>query len=254
MNNESVPNSAVLDCQRTHRSVRKYTGEPIDDALLTTLIQAAQCAASSSFIQAYSLVRVNRPEARSRIAKAAGGQRWIEQAAVFFVCCADLRRIDHACQDQGRGELEGWSEHSLAAVVDCALFGQNLLLAAESVGLGGLFIGGIRNDPQQIVVELALPSLVLPVFGLCLGWPSEQALQQAVKPRMPAELILHQDRYRDVDPAEIGAYDATMASYYRERGTNARMDDWSAATANAIQGKKRKHMLDFMRGRGFFKR
>jgi len=249
-----TPDSPVLDCQRAHRSVRQYTGEPIDDGLLTTLIESAQGAATSSFIQAYSLVRVNRPEARARIAKAAGGQRWIEQAAVFLICCADLRRIAQACRKHGRGELEGWSEHSLAAVVDCALLGQNLMLAAESVGLGGVFIGGIRNEPQVIVDELVLPEQVLPLFGLCLGWPSEKAQQQAVKPRMPAELILHQDRYRQPDPDEIGAYDATMAAYYRERSSNARVDDWSAAAANAIQGKKRKHMLDFMHARGFFKR
>jgi nitroreductase len=254
MTNASNPNSPVLDCQRTHRSVRDYTGESIDEALLTTLIEAAQGASSSNFIQAYSLIRVNRPEARARIAKAAGGQRWVEQAAVFLVCCADLRRIDHACRAHDRGQLDGWTEHSLAAVIDCALFGQNLLLAAESLGLGGLFIGGIRNDPQVVVDELVLPDLVLPVFGLCLGWPSEQARQQAVKPRMPVELILHQDRYHDPEPDAIGAYDATMATYYRERSSNARLDDWSAATANSVQGKKRKHMLEFMHARGFFKR
>lgn len=254
MSNSTDFNSPVIDCQRAHRSVRHYTDEPITDSLLAMLIESAQSAASSSFIQAYSVVRVNRPVARERIAKAAGGQRWIEQAPVFLVCCADLRRIDLACREQDRGELEGWSEHSLAAVVDCALFGQNLLLAAESIGLGGVFIGGIRNEPQVIADELALPDLVMPVFGLCLGWPNERALQQPVKPRMPVELILHQDRYREADTDAIGAYDATMAIYYRERGAGARMDDWSAATANAIQGKKRKHMLDFMRDCGFFKR
>jgi nitroreductase len=243
-----------MDLQRVHHSVRDYTAEPVDDALLERLIQSAQGAASSSFIQAYSLVRVHRPEARARIAGAAGGQRWIEQAPVFLVCCADLRRVDHACRAQGRGELDGWAEHSVAAIVDCALFAQNLMLAAESVGLGAVFIGGIRNDPQAVVDTLVLPEWVLPLFGLCLGWPSEQARQQPVKPRMPVELILHQDRYRDPDPAELGAYDATMAAYYRGRGTNARLDDWSAATANAVQGKKRKHMLDFLRTRGFFRR
>lgn len=254
MTNSIPPSAPVLDCQHAHRSIRDYTDEPIDDRLLASLIESAQGAPSSGFIQAYSIVRVNRSEPRARIAKAAGGQRWIEQAPVFLICCADLRRIDHASRQQGRGELEGWSEHSLAAVIDCTLFAQNLLLAAESVGLGGVLIGGIRNDPQVIVDELVLPELVLPVFGLCLGWPSADARQQTVKPRMPIDLILHQDRYRDPDPSAIGAYDATMANYYRERGTNARVDDWSAATANAVQGKKRKHMLGFMRERGFFRR
>ncbi len=90
------------------------------------------------------------------------------------------------------------------------------------------------------------------LFSPSLPW--EEALEQAVKPRMPVELILHKDRYRDPDPDEIGAYDAAMSEYYRGRGANARVDDWSAATANAVQGKKRKHVLDFVHGLGFFKR
>ena len=176
MSNSTDFNSPVIDCQRAHRSVRHYTDEPITDSLLAMLIESAQSAASSSFIQAYSVVRVNRPVARERIAKAAGGQRWIEQAPVFLVCCADLRRIDLACREQDRGELEGWSEHSLAAVVDCALFGQNLLLGRGVHWAGGSLYRRNPHEPQVIADELALPDLVMPVFGLCLGWPERACL------------------------------------------------------------------------------
>ncbi len=241
----------VIDLQRRHSSVRSYTGEPIAPELLAELIQAGQGAASSSFIQAYSVVRVTRPEARAAIAAAAGNQPWIEQAAEFLVYCADLRRIDRACREQDRGALEGWSEHALAAVVDVALMAQNVLVAAESVGLGGVFIGGIRNAPEVIAEQLELPDLVVPVFGMCLGWPSDTP---AVKPRMPLAMILHQDVYRDPTPEAIASYDQTMADYYAARGNNARRSDWSETTAKAVQGKKREHMLGFLQERGFFRR
>lgn len=241
----------VIELQRRHSSVRGYTGEPIGAELLADLIRAGQGAASSSFIQAYSVVRVTRTEVRALIAAAAGNQPWIEHAAEFLVFCADLRRIDRACRDQGMGPLEGWTEHALAAVVDVALMAQNVLLAAESVGLGGVFIGGIRNAPHVIAEQLELPELVAPVFGMCLGWP---AGKPAVKPRMPLELILHQDVYRDPEPEAIADYDRTMADYYAARGNNARRADWSSTTAKAIQGKKREHMLGFLRERGFFRR
>jgi nitroreductase len=150
------------------------------------------------------------------------------------------------------------SFRSSAALAFYTLFSMApLLILLFAVTLGWLPAGGWGGGAWKHmllpVAALALPEWVLPLFGLCLGWPSEQAKGQAVKPRMPVELILHQDRYRDPDPAEIGAYDATMAAYYRSRGSNARLDDWSAAIANAVQGKKRKHMLDFLRGRGFFR-
>lgn len=243
--------SPVIEQQLQHASVRAYTDEPIRPELLDALIRAGQAAATSSFIQAYSVIRVTRPAARAAIAKAAGGQAWIEQAAEFLVYCADLRRVDAACRRTARGELEGWTEHGIQALVDVALMAQNVLLAAESVGLGGTFIGGIRNDPQTVAEQLQLPELVTPLFGMCLGWPAQR---NPVKPRMPTGMVLHQDHYRDPGEAELAAYDATMADYYRTRGNNVKLSDWSTATANAIQGKKREHMLAFLRARGFFNR
>lgn len=241
---------AVIRLLRRHRSVRRYTDEPIPPALLADLIRAGQGAATSSFIQAYSVLRVTRAAARVAIARAAGNQTWIEQAPEFLVFCADLRRVDGACRRQGVGALEGWTEHGLAAVVDTALMAQNCLVAAESVGLGGVFIGGLRNEPQVVAEQLGLPELVIPLFGLCLGWPAEDP---EVKPRMPLALILHQDRYREPDPVALADYDRTMADYYAARGSNARTDDWSATTARAVQGKKREHLLPFLRRFGFFR-
>ncbi len=242
--------SPVIELQLRHRSIRRYTAEPIAPELLAGLVRAGQAAASSSFIQAYSVIRVTRPEVRAAIARAAGNQPCIEQAAEFLVVCADLRRVDSACRKSGAGALEGWTEHGLAAVVDASLMAQNLLLAAESVGLGGVYIGGIRNDPQVVVDQLRLPELVAPVFGLCLGWPAESP---EVKPRQPLGLVLHQEVYRDPDPEQLDDYDRTMAQYYGRRGNNARRSDWSETTAKAVQGKKRVHMLPFLRGLRFFR-
>ena len=237
--------------QLNHQSVRRFLPRPLDPGLLESLIHCGQGAASSSFIQAYSVIRVTRPEVRAAIAEAAGGQAWIEQAPEFLIFCADLRRINGACIAAGRGELEGFSEHGLAAIVDLTLMAQNVLLAAESQGLGGVFIGGIRNDPQLIVDQLALPSLVLPVFGMCLGWPNEE---NEVKPRMPVGFVLHQDGYQEVSVERMALYDEKMADYYASRGSNIKLSDWSSAAAAAVQGKKREHMLEFLHGRGFFRR
>jgi nitroreductase len=241
--------TSTQQLQLRHRSVRRYLDKPLEPGQLESLIRCGQAAATSSFIQAYSVVRVTRPAARAAIAKAAGGQPWIEQAPEFLVFCADLRRINAACEKAGKGALEGFAEHGLAAIVDVALMAQNVLLAAESQGLGGVFIGGIRNDPQVIAEQLALPALVTPLFGMCLGWPDED---NEVKPRMPTELILHQERYADPSADRMADYDAKMAAYYAARGSNVRLSDWSSAVATAIQGKKREHMLDFLRARGFF--
>lgn len=242
--------TAVQKLQLAHHSVRRFTDQPLAPGQLEQLIQCGQAAPSSSFIQAYSVVRVTRPDARARIAEAAGAQPWIVDAAEFLILCADLSRIDQACRAHDMGALDGYAEHSLAAVIDVSLMAQNVLLAAQSQGLGGVFIGGIRNVPQVIVDLLHLPKLVLPVFGLCLGWPDEA---NAVKPRMPVSVVLHQDTYRVAEGDDLAGYDETMAGYYRARASNARQSDWSATTARVVQGKQRRHMREFLRAQGFFR-
>lgn len=245
-----LPDSETIRLQQRHRSIRQYTDRPIDTALLHAVIRAGQGAATSSFVQAYSIVRVTRPSARAAIAHAAGDQTWVITAPEFLVICADLRRIEAVSLQCGQGALAGHTEHSLVAVIDAALMAQNLLLAAESLGLGGVFIGGIRNDPQRVAEQLTLPRLVAPLFGLCLGWPDQTV---PIKTRLPVPVILHEDEYTDTAfTAAQPAYDQHMADYYAGRGLNARPDNWSAASLRAIQGKKREHMLAFLRRRGFF--
>lgn len=244
--------SATMRLQRAHCSIRRFRADPISRDTLEALIRCGQAAASSSFIQAYSVVRVTVPAHREAIAAAAGGQAWVVAAPELLVFCADLRRVDQACRKAGEAPLEGMTEHALAAVVDVSLMAQNLLLAAESLGLGGVYIGGIRNDPQVVVDCLQLPHGVAPIFGLCLGWPAETSTE-AVKPRLPLELVLHDGQYRDAADGELTAYDATMADYYRTRAENRKTIAWSAAVAQAVQGKKREHMRTFLQERGFFR-
>ena len=241
----------IIEAQLNHRSIRKFMDKPVSDQLLVDLIRAAQGAASSSFIQAYSLVQVTDTELRGKIATLAGGQTWVEHAPEFLVICADLSRIEHCCVQEGMGPLEGYAEHFLAASVDAALMAQNLMLGAESAGLGAVFIGGIRNDPQQVSELLTLPAQVYPVFGLCLGWPDAEP---DLKPRLPVEVILHRDTY-DASRcrSDVAAYDAQMAAYYARRGSNQRTSNWSAQTAVAVQQKKREHLLGFLKSKGFIK-
>ena len=245
------PRSETTRLQQRHRSIRRYTDQPIDAALLHAVIRAGQSAATSSFVQAYSIIRVTRPQARATIAQAAGDQTWVTTAAEFLVICADLRRIEAVSLQHRQDPLAGQTEHSLVAVIDAALMAQNLLLAAESLGLGGVFIGGIRNDPQRVAEQLKLPRLVAPLFGLCLGWPAQTV---PVKPRLPTPVILHEDEYDYAAfTAAQPAYDRQMADYYAHRELNARTDDWSTASLRAIQNKKREHLLAFLQRQGFFR-
>lgn len=244
--------NSVMETMLAHASVRQFTDQAVSAEILASLIRCGQAAASSSFIQAMSVIQVTHPEHRAQIAELAGGQTWVAIAPVFLVFCADLQRVNYACVKNELGTLEGHTEHFIAATVDTALVAQNVLLAAESLGLGGVFIGGIRNNPQRVCELLNLPEQVYPVFGMCLGWPAQT---NAVKPRFPVQTVLHKDQYQLSQVTEaVDAYDQEMQTYYQSRGSNQRLSNWSAQTAAAVQKKQRNHMLKFLQSRGLLLR
>ena len=108
----------VMKTMLSHRSIRKFADKPIDIEVLEKLVECGQAAASSSFIQACSIIRVTSLDDRQKISEVAGGQQWVNEAAEFLIFCADLKRVEHACLQQGKGELEGYTEHFIAATVD----------------------------------------------------------------------------------------------------------------------------------------
>lgn len=239
----------VIDLLQAHRSIRKFTDEPVDEASIESIISAGFSAATSSNLQGRTVIRVRSPATRAAIAEVAGGQAYVEEAAAFFIWCADLRRSAVACE-MGGGEFSaGMTEHFIAATVDCALAAQNAVVAAESLGLGICYIGGIRNDPQAICDLLELPEQVFPVFGLCLGWPDQDP---DLKPRLPLSVTLKEESYDESnDIAGIETYDEEMREYYRVR-TNGKVDRVWSADMSALLGKEsRPHMRDFLSGRGF---
>lgn len=240
----------VTELMKSHVSVRSFSDEVVAQETLLDILRAGQFASTSSHIQAYSVVRVTDPQKRAAISQASGGQKWVVNAPEFLVFCADLRRLDYSCIKAGKGELDGLTEHSLAAVVDVALFAQNVLLAAESEGLGGVFIGGIRNAPDIVINQLNLPKFVFPVFGMCLGHPKKR---NATKPRLPLEAVLHTDSYEEgMNKQLVDDFDEEMAMYYLNRGATTG-SNWSNSVAEALQNKRREHMQDILNKSGFFR-
>jgi nitroreductase len=239
----------VIPLLKNHRSIRKFTDEPVSDDVVADIVSAGLSAATSSNLQGTTVIRVRNPETRSAIAALAGGQTYVETAAAFFVWCADLHRSSVACEMAGGEFSAGMTEHFVIATVDCALAAQNAVVAAESLGLGICYIGGIRNDPAQVTELLGLPEQVFPLFGLCIGWPDQDP---ALKPRLPLSVTLKEEVYDESGDREgIEAYDERMRAYYRER-TGGKLDRTWSADMSALLGKEsRPFMREFLDGQGF---
>ena len=232
-----------------HRSVRRFTDEPVSDERVRAIVACGQAAASSSNGQALSVIRVRDAARRERLAALAGDQPYVADAAVFLVWCADLRRAAAACEREGGTFEPGMTEHFVIATVDVALAAQNAVVAAESLGLGICYIGGLRNEPAAVAELLALPDQVYPVFGLCLGHPAEE---HELKPRLPLDAVLMEETYdAERQDALVADYDDTLAAYYRSRSGGTRDSTWSREMRALVGKESRPHMREFLAGRGF---
>jgi nitroreductase len=234
---------------KAHRSIRKFTAQPVADELVREIVRCGQAAATSSNLQATTVIRVRDGARRARLAELAGGQDYVASAGAFLVFCADLHRAGLACALQGGTFNGGMTEHFLLATVDVALAAQNCAVAAESLGLGICYIGALRNEPQAVSELLVLPESVYPVFGMCLGYP-DQAPE--VKPRLPLSEVLREDSYQDPDRTDgILAYDQQLRDYYLARSDGRKNSCWSEEMRRLVGKESRPHMRGFLAGRGF---
>jgi nitroreductase len=198
----------TLELIHSHASVRHFKPDPLPDEMVETIVAAAQCASSSSNLQAYSVIVVTDADRRRRLAELCGEQAFIAAAPVFLAWVADLARTETVCQMRGTKQASGYVENFLVAALDCAIAAQNAALAAESLGLGMCYVGAIRNNPGEIIGLLELPRLTFPIAGMSLGWPAKHG---RVKPRLPLQAILHRDTYQLDQESALQAYDRTMA-------------------------------------------
>ena len=210
--------NAVLETLMSHRSVREFLPDPVADATLTTIIAAASSAATSSNLQTWSVVAVRDPARRARLAALCAGQAHIAEAPLFLVWLADLARIEAIALERGQ-DIAGteFLEMLFIGIVDATLAAQNAVVALESLGLGSVYIGGIRNHPEKVAAELGLPARVFPVFGLCVGTP-DPARPTAIKPRLPQDAVVHHEQYdTHAEQRAVPAYDDRMAAFQIEQ-------------------------------------
>ena len=195
-----------------HRSVREYEDRPVSEELVQALIGCAQSAATSSTLQMWSVISIQDPERRERIARLCANSDHVRKAAWYFAFIADHRRLANVAHRVGEpADGLSYMEYLVMAVVDVALAAERFVCAAESVGLGICYIGGLRNHVEEVKQLLGLPEGTFGVFGMCLGWP-KQPLTAHVKPRLATENVWFRERYDDGVTSE--EYDERMRPFY----------------------------------------
>ena len=238
----------VISTLLSHRSIRHFQDMPLTDEQIKTIVACAQSASTSSYIQAYSIIGVTEKEKKQKLAEIARGQDYVANNGHLFVFCADLHRHELIGRMENKDVLPSIesTEKFMAALIDAALAAQNAAIAAESMGLGICYIGGIRNDLEEVKKLLKTPERVIPLFGMAVGYPEKITDQ---KPRLPFAHVYHENEYEQDEARflnQLEEYNQTTSSYYDKRTGGARKDRWTEQIGEMLEKKSRMYMKDFV--------
>jgi len=196
----------VIQALLNHRSVRKYKPDQPGGEIIETIVRAGQQAAFSAQLTSVLLSRKGKAPFN---------------APLHFVICLDIYKLERIMQQRG-WELR--SNHLLLlmfGIQDAAYMAQNMVVAAESLGLGTCFLGGAPHVADQIAEQFKLPMRVFPLVGLVMGYPDEDF---SPRPRYPLSFTLFEDTYPELSDAQVRDAMEVMdqgylqQDYYRKQG------------------------------------
>lgn len=188
----------AIDLMLRHRSIRRFSDQPVSDSLLSELVECGLRASNTGNMQLYSVIATREEPLRSELLKLHFNQ--CSSAPLLLTVCTDVHRYHRYCQvnqcDQPYGNLLWWA----SALVDASLFAQNLCLAAEARGLGFCHLGTVMYNTPEIAALLHCPEGVVPVIALALGFPAEEG---RLSERIGPDGVLHSEVYHPYSDDDI---------------------------------------------------
>lgn len=226
----SLISNPTIDLLLRHRTHRAFTDDPVDEATLATLLEVARHGATTSYNQQFTIIHIQDEQLRQEIAAITGQPHVAGTKGELFIFVVDLYR-NTRIREAVNADLVHASRMNayLAGHNDAVIGAQNMVVAAESLGLGTVYLGSINADPRRMIELLGLPAYTYPAFGLLVGHPA--SLPQ-LKPRLPLSVTVAVDRYPVVDDPQafvesLAEYDAEVQEYYGTRDSNTREDSFT---------------------------
>ena len=238
-----------------HRSIRQFTDKKLTDEQIHTIVLAAQQASTSSYVMAYTIIGITDSSIKAKLS-AISRQSYVEDNGHLFVFCADLHRISQQAPEKDQLSMQESlesTEQFIVSTIDTALAAQNAAIAAESMGLGICYIGSLRNNIQAVNDILELPELVIPLFGMTIGYPDQQP---EVKPRLPLDVIYHQNKYSygEKEKELLIDFNEQVNDYYKNRNQNERVDTWSEQMIRKYETPIRMDVTQYVKEKRFNRR
>jgi FMN reductase (NADPH) len=191
---------AMLDTINQHRTIRKYSAQPVEKDLIEKILSAGTRASTTGNMQVYSIIVTTEAQIKEQLWEAHFKQNMVKQAPIIITFCADFNRFNQWClqrrADPGYDNFLSF----ITAAIDALLAAQNVALAAESFGLGICYLGTTTYMAKRIISILDIPKFVVPVTTLVIGYPDESP---GLTDRLPLEGVVHYEKYSDYSPEQI---------------------------------------------------
>ncbi len=198
---------ARIASRRVHR---QYLNKDIDPSLLRLLCACALSSPSKSDLQQADILILNDPTKRQILSDLLPDQVWLRTAPKVLIFLANARRLVEASKLRNKPFPNNHLDLFFNASVDTGIVMSTFMRAADAVGLGTCPISVVRDHSAHVSEMLELPDLVIPVAGMCVGWPKEPG---SVSPRLSLESTVHEDHYDEGNFSErINAFDHRRAA------------------------------------------
>jgi nitroreductase len=195
------------------RSVRSFKDQKVPQQIIEELTDAANNAPSGGNIQPLSIIIIQDNEARKQLAQFLDGQPWVQNAPLSLLFCIDFYRVKKWAS---MSDSDFFGENAflqfLIAYADVICAAQNVVILAESYGLGSIYVGSILTKINKVRKYFSIPSYVLPVMSLSIGYP-ERIPEKICK--LNKSVVVHKEKYGVMNDDGIGeAYNNKYKEFY----------------------------------------
>jgi FMN reductase [NAD(P)H] len=186
-------------------SCRSFLDKAIQREVLDAVLEAGIHSATAGNLQPYSIVKIENLESKMKLAELCG-QSFIGKAPVLLLFCLDLHRNERWTKLKVAPFTATSSfRHFWVSFQDTIICAQNICTAADSIGLGSVYIGNVIDVPEDVQRLFKLPKGVFPVVLLCLGYPRVRPKRAN---KLGLDVVVHSEYYHEMDdPQLLAAFD-----------------------------------------------
>lgn len=230
-------------------SCRSFADKKVPPEITDMILRAGVHAATGGNLQPYSIIKIENEPTSQRLAELCENQDFIATAPVNLVFCIDFHRLERWARiEQAPFTATAAFRHFWISFQDTIIAAQNVCTAADSLGLGSVYIGTVLECFRELRDLLELPKGVFPVVLLSMGYPK---VRPQPRKKLGVPVVVHDEKYHELEDRELmEAYNRKYSESTRE--ITAERLETIENVCRAVHGDKfAARCIDRIKGQGY---